>query len=81
MRKTYSKPDIVFESFSLCSNIAAGCEKIVNFASGTCGVIELTPGITIFSYDMAGCTPDFQTDEYDGWCYHNPSENNNMFNS
>ena len=41
MKKAYSKPDIVFEDFSLSTNIAAGCEEnpsLYTETVNTCGV-------------------------------------------
>lgn len=47
MKKAYNKPEIIFEDFSLSTNIAGDCDVIdgVNAAYGSCG-IEL-PGIGI----------------------------------
>lgn len=39
MKKSYSQPEIVFESFSLCSSIAAGCTTVIedgSFFDGIC---------------------------------------------
>ena len=39
MKKTYSKPEIVFENFVLSTNIAANCDVIISTAdSGNCGI-------------------------------------------
>ena len=58
MKKAYSKPDIVFEDFSLSTNIAAGCEERPDaFAGSTvqpCGV-KWGKGF-IFTQSMGGCT-------------------------
>lgn len=87
MRKTYSKPDIVFENFAISTNIAGDCESIVgNPAKGTCAVLG-TGGIDMFDgtvgavcvfkpEDMGGVK-----DQWDGFCYHVPTEYNNLFNS
>lgn len=87
MKKTYSKPEILFESFTMSTNIAAGCEKIVgNPSKGSCAV-NSSGGISVFDATVgAACafTPgDMGTEEdmYDGFCYHVPTEYNNLFNS
>ena len=87
MKKLYSKPEIMFEDFTLNENIAGNCASIVNNASkGSCAVMG-TGDIAIFDgsvgpvcvykpEDMGGTT-----DEWDGFCYHVPTEYNNLFNS
>ena len=87
MKKEYSKPIVVFENFSLSTNIAGTCEGIVNNPSrGTCAVLG-TGGIAVFSTTINGCdyTPgdlgNDKEDEWDGYCYHVPTEYNNLFNS
>lgn len=81
MKKAYSKPMITFESFTLSTNIAAGCERIVgNPSKGTCGIMG-SDGETLFS---GFCDVDWMSkygDDYDGFCYHVPFDNNNLFNS
>lgn len=86
MKKTYSKPDIVFENFAMSTNIAGDCESFVgNPAKGTCAVIG-SGDIYMFSTAVSQCdyTPEGmggKADEWDGFCYHVPTEYNNLFNS
>ena len=84
MKKLYEKPEIVFECFSVSNNIAAGCEKIVGLPSvDVCGIPSSTPGMSVFA-DVTGssCTiPGNGSEGYDGYCYHNPSTDQNLFNS
>jgi hypothetical protein len=89
MKKEYSKPIVVFENFSLSTNIAGTCEGIVNNPSrGTCAVLG-TGNIAVFDSGVTGddgCvyTPGDlggKNDEWDGFCYHVPTEYNNLFNS
>ena len=90
MKKTYMKPEIMFEDFTLTTNIAAGCEsQDVNASTiNSCG-LDFS-GVAIFIEGMTGClggievpdpdrTGDAQ-DPYTGICYHNPS-GTNIFNS
>ena len=85
MKRTYSKPEIMFESFTLSTNIAGDCERIVgNPTKGSCGVPGSAPGINVFTSDMDGangCTVPNFTDELDGYCYHTPESNYTLFNS
>lgn len=87
MKKTYIKPQIMFESFSVSENIAGDCERIVgNPSKGTCAVVG-SGGVAVFTDSMQACdfTPEgmgqTKNDEWDGFCYHVPTEYNNLFNS
>lgn len=83
MKKTYTKPDIAFESFSLCVNIAAtSCDRIIsNISDGACGVNF--GGRMVFMTDVSGCKWKVE----DGsamanyLCYHVPSDGMTVFNS
>ena len=96
MKKVYEKPQIVFENFTMTTNIAGGCEKIVGGPTeGTCGIEGSAPGQTIFSSKVDACDmpwddPLFNPgvdadpnngDMYDGFCYHVPTQAYNFFNS
>ncbi len=80
MKKTYSKPEILFEDFSLSTNIAAGCEFDVTHDQGSCGIKF---GLDVlFNRDMSGVCNEYpENGMHDGYCYHNPTETNNMFSS
>lgn len=87
MKKTYTKPIIMFENFTMSTNIAGDCEPpyVGNHSKGVCAVIG-NGGIGVFSGDIAGC--DFSPtdlggleDEYNGLCYHVPVDENSLFNS
>lgn len=85
MKRTYSKPEIAFESFNLSANIAANCEIIIPTPySGTCGyAYEGGNGTTMFTSEAgtAVCNIAINDDESNGFCYHVPIESNNLFNS
>lgn len=86
MKKVYSKPDVFFEDFSLSTNIAAGCEEKANFAEETCGLeVEFTDTITVtlLNGDISACAPECDPKDYgyNNLCYHNPSEDYNLYNS
>lgn len=92
MKKSYFKPDIVFESFQLCSSIAnAICEEKIGPHTGTCG-IELGGNdygsVTVFTSDMVGVCNFWESDTdgidsamWNGICYHVPMAGLNCFNS
>lgn len=81
MKREYTKPDILFESFSLSTSIAGNCAvKTFLPSPGACG---LPFGSTvIFTSGVTGCHKKFQNGiSYDGVCYDNPLETNNLFRS
>lgn len=81
MRKVYSKPDIIFEDFSLSTSIAAGCETKTNTPSqDKCGF--RFGAYMAFVAGVEACTmPVADGSINDGFCYHVPSAENNLFNS
>lgn len=85
MKKVYRKPQIMFEDFTLSTNIAAGCEEKTNLPSvNQCGV--LMSGLYVFIEGMTGCG-DFPIQgtggdgEANGICYQVPSGEKNLFTS
>ena len=84
MKKEYKKPEIMFEDFSLNTNIAGNCENLVNNPQqGTCAVIT-SGGFAVFDGDVPECVYTAQQlgiNAEDGFCYHIPVEYNNLFNS
>lgn len=82
MKKVYTKPQLMFESFSLSTSIAGGCDAIVDtYRGGTCG---LNMGFVVVFADVPGttCTQKIaMTESWNGICYHNPTDDNNLFNS
>lgn len=88
MKRSYSKPDIYYEEFSLSTNIAAGCEEKPSNSTDYCGV-KFGKSF-IFTSAIYGCTsiiPDgsmignLVDGENNGLCYHNPSADYNVFHS
>lgn len=83
MKKEYSKPEIMFESFTMSTSIAAGCENKFGAPSrSTCGY-ENDDGDTIFVTGIGGACNIMGNEEskFNGLCYHVPVETNNLFNS
>lgn len=91
MKKSYSKPDIIFESFSLSTSIAGDCgTKIDTQALNMCAMI--TGGLAIFLDNMSACkSPTDSTlmpypvpeedGQFNGICYHVPYPTSSLFNS
>lgn len=79
MKKTYCKPQIVFENFELCANIAAGCEFKTNHAKDVCAYTMLG-GMKVFVADVVSCIYKKQDYAY-GVCYHIPIDTKNIFTS
>ena len=85
MKRKYSSPDIMFESFSLNESIASAnsnCTRnITNAYSNVCGL--LYGDKTVFTIAASGCLVKIQDGSpmFDGLCYHIPVGNNKLFNS
>ena len=82
MKKTYTKPEIMFESFSFSTNIAGDC-GILNGTSAedVCGYLDYG-GDMIFLTGVHGCVIQIEQDAPNSKiCYHNPSDLNRLFTS
>lgn len=80
MKKTYAKPQIVFESFQLTANIAGGCNTGPNSADeATCGYND--NGWIVFQ-NSAVCNVLAGPDgNYNRLCYHVPTGDMSVFTS
>ena len=83
MKKTYEKPQIIFESFELSQSIAAGCAYQANAARGICG-FDTGVGI-LFTAEVLACLGEDgiipAPGDDDSICYHAPGDNSNVFSS
>ena len=85
MKKEYSTPEILFESFSLNESIAianSNCTRnVTNQYSGECGLYYGNK--IVFTVPVAGCRVKIEDGSpvFDGLCYHIPSGDNKLFNS
>ena len=72
----------MFENFTLSENIAGDCGvKIHTLVEDTCAY-ETTGGIAYFTYGLVkNCEYDAPSDDFDGICYHNPTDTARLFNS
>ena len=81
MKKYYTKPQLVFEKFSLSTNIAASCAiKNDGPSKDQCGYHGDFDFPIFISIEM-GCTTTEPDGDYNGICYHNPSSISNVFGS
>ena len=82
MKKVYSAPDILFDSFALNENIAnvnTNCTRNNDgMYSGTCG-LEWN-GQRIFTTTASGCRNKLPDGAY-GICYYVPTGDSKVFNS
>lgn len=73
MKKVYSKPEIIFESFSLSQNIAAGCE-ITDPKDPILAMTGVGPGGSVGYAFSTSCDVDVTNGggdgEWNGVCYH-----------
>ena len=81
MKKTYKKPVIMFEDFSISVSIAGDCGIIIDTqASGQCAMHMGAD--RVFMGTVGGCDGDWGVDGvYNNICYHNPIDGNDLFNS
>ncbi|MCQ2354927.1 MAG: hypothetical protein MJ102_07535 [Clostridia bacterium] len=78
MKKSYQKPEIVFNNFELSESIAAGCEFISNHEYMKCALDD--PAFFSIFADVGVCRY-YVADGTDGICYHAPSDSSNVFTS
>lgn len=86
LKKLYTKPEITFEDFTLNTSIAGDCDVKTNTPSqNACPYIKVIAGTerALFTTEIEGCvyTQGVADGQYNGLCYHVPTENNNLFNS
>lgn len=81
MKKAYTKPDIMFEDFSLSTSIALSCEYGASHVQYVCAYEDEFLEAVIFTNDISACTTKIQDGAYNGICYHVPSDATNIFAS
>lgn len=82
MKKTYSKPEIMFENFAVSTNIASGCGILTNYAKDQCGY-EYTDewGDKYNIFLIQGACTTTQPEGFDGICYHVAADTSSLFTS
>lgn len=81
MKKTYSKPEIMFENFAVSSNIAAGCSILTNYAENECSYVYTDEFGTTYNIFISGVCTTTQQDGYAGICYHVAADTSSLFTS
>ena len=84
MRKAYSKPQIMFEDFTLNTYVAASCGHEATHSDSlgrTCEAYKLRSGEVVFMDPLVGCTTVEADGDYNGFCYHVPTISLNLFGS
>ena len=82
MKKQYTAPGIVFESFSLSVSIAASCAVETNATKGSCGY-DMGWNMFVFFEGIDACHIKIAEDGdlNNTICYHNPTEESRLFSS
>lgn len=82
--KAYSKPNIVFEDFSLSTSIADNCSLKTNTLHQWSCAVQFG-SMKVFTVSVVGCTESgciaVNSDEFNGLCYHVPTNGRNVFMS
>lgn len=80
MKKAYTAPEIVFDSFELTANIAAGCAFITSKHDPyACPILDEEFGYTIFTdFGICDSTPPGGNDSI---CYHVPTADFSVYTS
>ncbi len=81
MKREYSRPDIIFEDFSLSTAISAGCGEKTNTPSQNICGLEFGPGAMVFTQQVSGCTIKVEDTDNNGLCYHVFCDESRLFNS
>ena len=83
MKKEYSKPIVVVESFEISEFVAGDCTKDVGFgdtgASKMCSILDIDTGYTVFN--SYGVCESLWEDGDDKGCYHIPDGGVGYFGS
>ena len=84
MKKTYTKPEIVFENFLMSTSIAGDCDPKTHTPSlNQCAYSyedEFAGTVNLFIDNVNACTTKEADGEYNGFCYH-VFTGSNLFNS
>lgn len=84
MKKAYERPQIVFENFTLSTNIASNCTTITNTQSSGvygCGYRLSDRHAEVVFMSTMGCTTWEDDGDYNGICYHTPTDSSSLFTS
>lgn len=80
MKKSYTKPIVGFEDFTLSANIATGCGSKTGLPSkDQCGLNQ--GDAILFLTSITACNEKIEDDGTVSFCYHNPSDEQRLFSS
>lgn len=84
MKKVYEKPQFMFESFEMSTNIASGCQHTnVTYSSGQTGCgykVGRFDDMIVFTTEV-NCESTYDDGKFNEICYHVPTAGNTIFNS
>ena len=85
MKREYTRPDILFEDFTLSTAIAGSCGVATGLPSANqCG-LDFGPGGEIFTEQVMGCVKKISEEQdsggYNGMCYHVFTDSSRLFSS
>ncbi len=85
MKKTYCKPEIMFESFELSANIARSCGAEAGTANqgdwDVCGIQIGSGDFFLFMNNNCSSQQWSVAGQYDTYCYHGPTDLHGFFSS
>ncbi len=82
MKREYTRPDIIFEDFSLSTGIATNCGEIIHTASANQCAMQFGDMMLFVSSVSACLDPVVDgSPNYNGLCYHVPIDSKSIFNS
>lgn len=84
MKKVYSKPHVIFESFVLSNSIGGGCDYFANASRSQCGVYVDEFEETLFTSETVlggACSMTPAPGMFDDICYDVPHDNTGVFSS
>lgn len=79
MKKAYVKPILLAENAASSSPLSSSCEGIANYSLLQCSVFVAELGWTIYTSEIADCLKVGPGEDL--VCYHNPTDENNVFSS
>lgn len=80
MKKSYTKPIVGFEDFTLSANIATGCGSKTGLPSkDQCGLNQGDE--VLFLTSISACTEPYEDNATVPFCYHNPTDEQRLFSS
>lgn len=77
MKKTYNKPEIIFDDVALSTDIAGNCAYIATFDNGSCPI--RVEGFNVVIFSETSC--EVKGVDGENVCYHAPGDDMKVFSS